>query len=216
METKGNKYIFLTIEGEHYTLLRVQKTRKAWEVLNYETSFEPDHPAGDAFSQLIKRARENRWTNEPCYLVLPRHEITSRIVTLPSQDIEEIKNMVSLSAEEFVPYSLEEIQISQCILEKLPDFQSRVFVAIAHRDLIQEKIKILQKAGWEPLGILVSTGLLINSAPEILKKSSQIHVLFVHLTIAGIEVAIFDKHTLHFSRGVRMGWESGETTNPIT
>lgn len=210
METKGNKYIFITIEGEHYTLLRIQKTRKVWEVLNCETSFDPSHSSEGALSRLIKKVKENKWLNEPCYLVLPRHEITSRIITLPSQDIEEIKNMVSLSAEEFVPYSLEEIQISQCILEKLPDSQSRVFVAIAHRDLIQEKIKILQNIGWEPSGILVSTGLLINSASEILKKSKHTHSLFVHLTLAGIEVGIFDNNTLRFSRGVRTNWESGE------
>jgi len=215
LETKGNRYIFLTIEGEHFTLLRVQKTRKTWEVLNYETSFEPGRSAEGAFSQLVKKAKENKWLNDPCYLVLPRHEITSRIVTLPSQDIEEIKNMVSLSAEEFVPYSLEEIQISQCILETLPDSQSSVFVTIAHRDLIQEKIKILREIGWEPLGILVSTGLLVNSAPEILKKTKKTHTLFVHLAIAGIEVAIFDNHTLRFSRGVRTSWESGETTTSV-
>lgn len=215
METKGNRYIFLTIEEEHYTLLRVQKMRKTWEVLNYETSFEPNRSTEGAFSQLAKKARENKWFNELCYLVLPRHEITSRIVTLPSQDIDEIKNMVSLSAEEFVPYSLEEIQISQCILETLPDSQSRVFVAIAHRDLVQEKIEILREIGLEPLGILVSTGLLVNSAPEILKKSKKAHTLFVHLAIAGIEVAIFDNHTLRFSRGVRMSWESGETATSV-
>ncbi len=206
METKGNKYIFITIEDEHYTLLRVQKMR------NYETSFEPSRSSENALSRLTQKVKENKWLNEPCYLVLPRHEITSRIITLPSQDIEEIKNMVSLSAEEFVPYSLEEIQISQCILETLPDSQSRVFVAIAHRDLIHEKIKILHDIGWEPSGILVSTGLLINSAPEILKKSKSTHTLFVHLALAGIEVGIFDNNTLRFSRGVRTSWESGEPT----
>lgn len=210
METKGNKYIFITIEGEYYTLLRVQKVRKTWEILDYETSFEPGHSSGGTLSQLIKKAKEKKWLNDPCYLVLPRHEITSRIITLPSQNMEEIKNMVSLGAEEFVPYSLEEIQISQCILEKLPDSQSRVFIAIAHRDLIQEKIKILQEIGWEPSGIFVSTGLLINSVPEILEKSKPTHTLFVHLALAGIEVAIFDNHVLRFSRGVRTNWESNE------
>ena len=217
LETKKNKYIFLTIEGGYYTLLHVQKTRKTWEVLEYETNFDLTHTSEGTLSQLIHKARENKWLNEPCYLVLPRHEITSRIITLPSQDIEEIKNMVSLSAEEFVPYSLEEIQISQCILEKLPDSQSRVFVAIAHRDLIQEKIKTLQNIGWEPSGILVSTGLLINSASEILKKSKHTHSLFVHLTLAGIEVGIFNNHTLCFSRGVRTNWESGDISpSPIS
>jgi Tfp pilus assembly PilM family ATPase len=71
-----------------------------------------------------KKPEKNKWLNEPCYFVLPRHEITSRIITLPSQDINEIKNMVALRAEEFVPYSLEEIQISQCILEELPNSES--------------------------------------------------------------------------------------------
>jgi len=212
LETKGNKYIFITIEGEYYTLLHVQKTRKTWEVLDYETNFDLTHSSEGTLSQLIQKAKENKWLNEPCYLVLPRHEITSRIIDLPSQDIEEIKNMVSLSAEEFVPYALEEIQISQCILETLPDSQSRVFVAIAHRDLIQEKIKTLQNIGWEPSGLLVSTGLLINSASEILKKSKQAHSLFVHLTLAGIEVAIFENNALHFSRGVRTNWENAEIT----
>jgi len=199
------------MEGEYYTLLRIQKTRKGWEVLHFETNFDLNAPSKLSVAQLKEKARENKWLNEPCYFVLPRHEITSRIITLPSQDIDEIKNMVALSAEEFVPYSLEEIQISQCILEELPNSESRVFVAIAHRDLIQEKIKALQDIGWEPSGILVSTGLIVNTASEIVKAKTK-YVGLVHLALGGIEVAIFNNNILQFSRGVRTTWEINETT----
>ncbi len=191
----------------------MQKTRKGWEVLHFETNFDLNTPSQLSISQLKQKARENKWLDEPCYFVLPRHEITSRIITLPSQDINEIKNMVALSAEEFVPYSLEEIQVSQCILEKLPNSESRVFVGIAHRDLIQEKIKTLQEIGWEPSGILVSTGLIMNAMSEVVitKTKRAGYIGFVHLALGGIEVAIFNNNTLQFSRGVRTTWEVSET-----
>ncbi len=216
MEVKGNKYIFLTIEGEHYTLLRMQKARKGWEVLNYETNFSPTKSTKGTLSELAKKAKDNKWLNEPCYLILPRHEITSRIITLPSQDPNEIMSMVELNAEEFVPYSLEEIQISQCVLEKLPDSHSRVFVAIVHRDLIQEKLKILRELGWEPQGIWVSTGGFIHSLPEIIKRAKPIHTIFIHLALGGIEVSIFENSILRFSRGVRTTWESIEVSTSTT
>ncbi|HOV31743.1 MAG TPA: hypothetical protein PLX23_00090 [Candidatus Hydrogenedens sp.] len=214
MDYKGNKYNLITVEGEYYTLLRIHKTRKGWEVLDFETNFDLNSSSQVSLSQLKQKAREKKWLNEPCYFVLPRHEITSRIITLPSHDINEIKNMVALSAEEFVPYSLEEIQVSQCILEKLPNSESRVFVAIAHRDLIQEKINALQEMGWEPSGILVSTGLIVNTMSEIIKAKTKRtgYIGFVHLALGGIEVAIFNNNTLQFSRGVRTTWEVGETT----
>jgi len=218
LEYKGNKYLFITIEGDYYSLLRVQKTRKDWEFIHYETNFNPSqgtptHP----LSQLKQKAIDNKWLQDSCYLVLPRHEITSRIVTFPSQNIDEIKNMVALSAEEYVPYSSDEIQTSQMILEQLPNDESKVFIAIAHRDLIDEKINILREIGLEPLGILVSTGLIADTAIPLAKdKLHTGNIGIVHLALGGIEFAIFHNNRLQFSRGVRTTWELREHKETTT
>lgn len=137
------------------------------------------------------------------YAVIPRHEVATRILELPSQDPDEIEGMVRLSAEEFVPYPLEELVIAQHILEKMEDGSSRVFVVIAHRDVVQRYLDLLEGAGIVPEQILSSTACLISASLAGRPHESRCSAL-VNLTTDGMEVLIMRGRRLEYGRGVAM------------
>lgn len=203
-------YSFISIEEGEYFLLRAKQEKGNWTILDYLTniSFPEENRNKVSLDELKEKIRENGWTKDICYIVIPRHEVTSRIVTLPSQDPTEVKSMVELSAEEYVPYSAEEIKTTQTILEKIANSESRVFVSIAHRDVVTEKINIVKNLGLVPRGVLVSTAGLL-AVPTLLRKGALAkHDIYavLHFTLQGLEIAIYKGERILFSRGAKMNW----------
>ena len=103
--------------------------------------------------------------------ILPRHHATVRVVELPSQDPAEIAQMATLSAEEMVPFSKDEIVLSSTILTKLPGGASQVLIAIAHLDVIEQHIQRLRDLGIEAQALYLSTACLLAALVKLPTKS---------------------------------------------
>ncbi|MBI4560131.1 MAG: pilus assembly protein PilM [Candidatus Hydrogenedentes bacterium] len=224
MARKSGNISILQI-GEHLiSRLRVRPSLRGVEVLDFAqergTWALQD---GSLQSALTAFAHQHRLVEDAVYVVLPRHEVAARIVTFPSHDLTEIKGMVRLSAEEYVPYPAEELVIDECILEKLHGGEARVLVVLAHRDVVEGYVRLLRQAGLEPQEILVSTACLASAmaATGVLRKDAippqQTDVslvvpaareteprraALVHLLPGGIEILIFRGNHLEAVRGV--------------
>ncbi len=215
---KEKAYSFVSVDEDKYFLVRVKRSKDKWVILNYHTNLSLSREISDSYSleELKSIIEEKKWNKDTCYIILPRHEVTSRIVTLPSQDPTEVKNMVNLSAEEYVPYSSEEIQTTQTILENLPNSESKVLIAISHKDVINTAINMVESLGYSPSGILVSTSGLLSVA-NLLKKHFSLRdevVCILHFTLQGLEIAIFNGEKLLFSRGAKVSWNKFLQNSP--
>ena len=146
-------------------------------------------------------AKEHKLGEETIFTVLPRHDVTARIIELPSQDAAEIAGMVQLSAEEFVPYPADELVIDQVVLERLPEGSSKVFVAVAHRDVLNNHLKLLRSAGIDPEQIFLSTACLMAVAAAAECDESDCYTL-VNLAAGGLEVLVVRRGTTEYSRGI--------------
>jgi Tfp pilus assembly PilM family ATPase len=77
----------------------------------------------------------------------PSHNLTMRILSLPSVDPKEIKDIVDLQAVKQTPYGRDEITTGFHILGSDAAGYSRVLVAIAHREVAARYFKIVDLAG---------------------------------------------------------------------
>ncbi|MFH0911158.1 MAG: hypothetical protein V1918_06625, partial [Planctomycetota bacterium] len=82
--------------------------------------------------------------------IIPRNLITLRNVAFPSHDPLEISKMVELQATRQTPYSRGDIIIKHSIIEKDPSGYSKVLLAIAHKDVINRYLKIIDKTAITP------------------------------------------------------------------
>jgi len=142
--------------------------------------------------------REDLKRDEQIILVLPRHEVTTRILTLPSQADAEIAQMLRLSAEEFVPYPAEEVILDHAILERLPNGESRVFAVLAHREAVERIVATCESLGICPDQVVLSTACLARLNPA--RKGEMVGTVL--LQPGGLEVAVFREGMLVYSRGV--------------
>lgn len=133
--------------------------------------------------------------------IIPRHEATLRIMTLPSRDPAEIASMVSLASEELAPFPREQLAIRHHILGFLPSGESRVLVVLLHEDVVNKHIERLRAAGLEPAGMAFSTACLytaLTASPHTLSG----HVAFSWVSDTALEVLVIRDGILEFSRGV--------------
>jgi hypothetical protein len=194
-------FSILQFDERVISLLRVRPSAKGIAVESYETEHgkwsSEDGSLRAALSAFVKRFEV---AADDVYSVLPRHDMTARILTLPSQDEEEIGNMIRLSAEEYVPYPVEELVVDQCILQKLATGGSRVMAVFAHRDLVDTHVAILHAAGIDPERIYVSSACLA-SAVRTLEVAPERYAM-VNLGSGGLEVLAFHGHRLEYARGI--------------
>lgn len=138
---------------------------------------------------------------EALYTVLPRHDVTVRILTLPARDPAEIASMVELTAGEYVPYPRESLVIKHHRIAELPGGESRVLLVLAHQDTIDRHLDLLRAAALEPRQIYLST-VCLHAAAAVALDAPAGRFALVHLGPASLEVAVIDEGALQFSRGV--------------
>ncbi len=82
-------------------------------------------------------------------LGFPRNLVTIRYLNLPSSNYEELKEMVIYDVERHVPFSLNELEISFQIVEKLGDHESRIMMVCVPRKEIQPYLDMCADIGIE-------------------------------------------------------------------
>ncbi|MFA7691680.1 MAG: pilus assembly protein PilM [Candidatus Hydrogenedentes bacterium] len=148
---------------------------------------------------LAEFVSEKELKDDSCYLILPRRDVTTRFLTLPSHDAEEIAGMVRFSAEEYVPYTVEELIIDQCVLNPLESGESKVLAALAHHEIVERHITLFSEAGLHAEKIFLSTACMMSlntfAPPEG-------RFALVSLDVGGIEITVFEERMPVFSRGI--------------
>ena len=200
MASKSNSFAILEMDAHRLACVRCRKSSKGIEVVEH-ASLAGDWGDPDSLGNALTAfAKENSLASGPLYTVVPRHDLTARILHMPSHDPEEVDSMLRLSAEEYVPFPLHDIVIDDSILEKLPDGHSRVLAVFAQRSVIDQHVRILAGAGLEPAEIFVSTACLASAV--LGTKELHERWAFAHLSRTGLEVLVFHGRTLAFSRGI--------------
>jgi len=135
-------------------------------------------------------------------VAVPRNEITTRVITLPSANPVEIHQIARLEVEEFVPYSADELEVDEAILEQLSDGSSKVLVAIAHKDVVDRVVALLLRAGIEPAYVGVSCFALFNAFMFGTKPSPASPTVLLDVNDFGTDILVTEGGAVSFTRGV--------------
>ncbi|MDQ1257065.1 MAG: hypothetical protein QG656_1666 [Candidatus Hydrogenedentes bacterium] len=202
MARKSNNIGVLQFSEHEMTWLRAAPSSGGVRVLDFVVergSWSAESGALEkALSAFVRRCKA---AEDTVYTVLPRHEMTARILTLPSQDDTEIAGMIRLSAEEFVPYAADELVIDHAILASLSNGESRVLAVLAHRDVVESHLHLVRAAGIEPEGILLSSACLA-SAVLAARPDSADRIAVVNLASGGLEAIVIHRGRLDYDRGI--------------
>ncbi len=136
----------------------------------------------------------------------PTHNLTMRILALPSTDPKEIKDIVDLQAVKQTPYTRDEITTDFDLIESDPSGYSRVLVAISHRDVASRYYRIAELARLTPERIALSLG-GIRHWFKMLKNAidEKENILLLDVDWGTTDLLILKNGKIVFSRSLGIG-----------
>lgn len=124
-------------------------------------------------------------------LGVPTERVMLRVVDLPSVDPEEIEGMVELKVDRFSPFPSDRMVISHEVIREDAE-QSRVLIAAAQRDYIQQQCGMFVQAGHPPhrIDIEVLGWLYLIERQGILKAKGR--ELLLIMEPHGVELVVLE------------------------
>ncbi|MSR77438.1 MAG: hypothetical protein EXS63_04345 [Candidatus Omnitrophica bacterium] len=164
-----------------------------------------DLDLGFKIGQFLK---ENAWKPTHVYILHPSYNLTSRILSLPSLDLYEIKDMIELQAVKQTPYGKEEITSGFRVIDSDATGYSRVLLAISHRDVSSGYFRTAEIAGLSANQINITLE-GIRGWYEAVRtqkpKEFQKPVVLIDVDWATAEFMLFSQDKLIFNRTISMG-----------
>ncbi len=141
-------------------------------------------------------------------IVHPTKQLTTRVLSLPSVDDREIKDILDLQAVKQTPYTKDEITTGFRLIDRSGAGYSQVLLAISHRDISTRYCRILEIARLIPDQVTTSIeGLwawfLQAKAKDAIAETDII--LFLDIDWGSTDLMIFGGKKLLFNRNLGIG-----------
>lgn len=195
MARKAVHITVLQVAPSHISFVRGGEADGVLAQVSERGAWSPDD--GSLATALPDFVKRHGLLHDRVFFVLPRHEAAVRILELPTQDPYELGGMVHLGAEEIVPFPLDELATSYCLLENLDGGSARVLAAVVRRTVVEGYVELLRGAGITPEQVFLSTACLLTA----LKNADG---AVVHVAPSGLEVAVLRAGRMTFGRGVAL------------
>lgn len=205
---KKKTILTLEIGDEWLKMVAVEENRQARRIL--DIAAEPIRGANDLEVSLKITAFLKALNFQPSAVVVshPTHNLTVRILNLPSLDPKEIADIVELQAVKQTPHAREEITAGFSILESDHAGYSRVLVAISHRDLALRYCRILEISGLRAQRITLSlegSWNWLNATADLGKQEAGEALLLMDLDIASTDLLVLSQGKPVFTRSLDFG-----------
>jgi len=159
-------------------------------------------------TRLLELVKELKIDSRFLIISIPRHFITTRNLELPSENPQEIKEMIELQIGKQTPYTSDEVIKDYQILDSNVDGYSRVFLVIVHRDVVERHFKIAEAAGLKVQRVGFSSEGLLNWSHLVGKEkiaADKVHILIeIDSDTSDFEVILNNK--LIFGRSIALGF----------
>jgi Tfp pilus assembly PilM family ATPase len=142
----------------------------------------------------------------PAMCLLPASAATAKLIEVPSSDPDEIKSIINLQASRHTPYAREEVLISYINLGMTVANNTRLLLVIVHRDVVRDRIGILQKAGLDVDRIVFipeAQARFYSKALNLKKEAPPLGI--VDFAMNTTSYMVLSKGTLLFVRHIPIG-----------
>lgn len=161
--------------------------------------------------------RNERLRAKSAQVVLSRDFVTVRNLHLPTQDQQEIAQMIDLHISRVVPFKKEEIIFSHQFLGMDEAGFARVLLAIVQIETLRRQVKILEKAGFFIDEISLSSYLIWQWVMKNYRTEINPRDLYLILDIDSsfTDFIIFSQQGLLFTRSIYIGASEIEDTQEV-
>ncbi len=164
---------------------------------------------GDVEAAIADSFRLLKLNKQNVVVYIPRHLVTVRMLDLPAIDPKEINDMIDLQVGKQTPYAKEEIIFAHKIIETNSAGYTKVMLAIVARNIVNERLDTLAKAGLTVKRVAISTEGVFNwfrgAYLADMKLESSQAVLLVDIDSNYSDFIVIRKGKIVFTRNILIG-----------
>ena len=147
------------------------------------------------------------FSSQDVVVALPESQIFTRVIPFPQMEEKEIASAVQNEAQQYIPLPLEQTALDYEILgpSEVKSGQINILLVAAPKALTQRYLKVLRRAGLNPLSLETETMALSRS---VVGDTSKNPVMVASIGARTTDLSIFSGNTLRFTRSISTGGEA--------
>ena len=200
----------IEITDSEIKLLQVEKERGSCVITFSDAQSTTSYNDEDLVGCLKRMSALLPVNSDEFILLVPRRFVILRQMTLPSDQYEEIQDMIGLKLINNIPYPVEDIIYQHHRLEKDGKNGSRVLVVIILKEVSQRYCRLLQQAGIKD-GRLALSSFGIQQWLAYQEKVHKVHnsqsTVMINIDTQHCEICFCYNKSLYFSRSLPYGSE---------
>jgi len=192
---RGNSYKVVT-----YGMAEIQVSHDSGE-----TGVGEKSPIAEAIKRLFNQAKIY-----PSNLIVnvPKQAVVVRYITLPTNNIAEVQQMIRFEAAKYVPFYTDEDIVDFELLGSSPLGGSEILLVVCRRDMVQEQLNLLRSLHIEPFAFDAGTLALMRalrfSDAQFFKEPNKNH-LVIDLGAGSMEMSLIQNRVLKYTRSTTIG-----------
>lgn len=207
---KIKSIVALQLDDNRLKILHFKKEGPSSSILaagTVELSHADEAAAGQELREFLNGLKVSTPWAIACF---SRGHATTRLLSLPSTEAAEIRNMVGFQAVKQVPFGKDEIVLDYTVLGKNAEGYSQILLTIVHKKVVQKALALLQNAGLTVLSLRLNSQEAAAFYEEYGKEKgvSPARTLFVDFDSSSTDFAVMENRSLSFSRSVNVGKEA--------
>jgi Tfp pilus assembly PilM family ATPase/Tfp pilus assembly protein PilN len=151
---------------------------------------------------------KNKITNCRTILTIPSQNVITKNIEVPSQDTQEISDIVNLQAVRHTPYVRQEITVSHSPIGVFRKGYTKILLVIITREVANKQIEIMERAGIHPDKVCLSADAVGFMAADILalqNNDSPSAVIYLDALFSYFSIVLKGKFL--FLRAIPIGYQ---------
>lgn len=159
-----------------------------------------DKRLAERLNQVLKNLA---YSQHPIIVSLPRYQVTSRFLKVPTQAPEEIERIISLQASRYLPYPANELITGYQAISVDKEGYSQINMIIVHKDIIARYLKVFKALNIKDFQITLGSYGLSNLY-NYLEPKEIIPTMIIDIDPSQAELAVVSGEKLLFSRSFKV------------
>lgn len=157
-------------------------------------------------SEIKSTFEENHFSRDSVLVNIPKTEVMTKMLYLPSTKNDELSNMVKIEASKMMPESEDRLIVDYKTIKLQENGYSENLVAIVQQDLVETVLRILEKANINVENIALGSEALFSWYMMINEEQiNQENASIINIDFDQININIVEKGNLIFTRGFSCG-----------
>lgn len=212
---KNQPMLGIDISASSVKVVEIYKEGNRYHLERFATVAVPQNAVvdkvivdSDAVAESIKKAIKNSKTKlKHACIAVPASSVITKTVQMPKDaDDKEIGERIYAEADQYIPYSLNEVSIDYTVIgeNRQDNDKNNVLLVAARREMVDSRVETLLKAGLTPKIVDVETFAIENAfslvSDQIPSGSSTKVIAIVDIGSTSITLTVFENGRTVYTR----------------